>query len=132
MRQGIYRQVYHSKIWNFEINSTVLPSSEGYISQYRVYGLIVNENNEGIISIISLKNYMLPVLGLNSGYKVKYSPPPLGVPSGFSLWNSLRRRAIFDRISLVSSYYGYSILPRANTGYSVFWEIPLSKRPILK
>ena len=48
--------------------------------------LIVNEINEGIIGILFLKNYELPVLGLDSGYKVKYNPPPLGVPSGGGLY----------------------------------------------
>ena len=36
-----------------------------------------------------LKNDILPVLGLDSGYTVKYSPPPLEVISGFALGNSL-------------------------------------------
>ena len=31
------------------------------------------------------------------------------VPSGFALGNSIRRRGIFDRISLLSSLYGYII-----------------------
>ena len=56
-----------------------------------------------VIGILILKNNILPVLGLNSGYTVKYSPLPLGVPSGFALGNFLRQRAIFDRTSLVSS-----------------------------
>ena len=51
-------------------------------THYGVYGLVVNEINEGIISIIILKNDILPVLGLDSGCTVKYSPCPLGVPSG--------------------------------------------------
>ena len=66
-------------------------------------GLIGIVNEEGIIIIIILNNDILPVLGLNSGYTVKYSPPPSGVPSDFALKNSLRCRAIFDRIYLVSS-----------------------------
>ena len=44
------------------LNSMVLPSSKGYISQYtslEVYGLIINEINEGIISIMILKNDIL-------------------------------------------------------------------------
>ena len=49
------------------------------------------------------------VLGLNLGYTVKYNPLPFGVSSGFALWDSFRQRVIFDRISLVSSYYRYSI-----------------------
>ena len=63
----------------------------------------VNEINKGIISITIIKNVILPVLGLDLVYTVKYSPPSLGVPSGFALENSLRRRAIFDRLSLVLS-----------------------------
>ena len=50
----------------YKLKSTVLPSSGGYILQYTpygVYGLIVNEINEGIISIFILKNDILPVLG---------------------------------------------------------------------
>ena len=69
-----------------KFNSTVIPSSEGYISHYTpngVYWLIVNEINEGIISIIILKNDILPVLGLDAGYLAKYCPPPWGVPSGY-------------------------------------------------
>ena len=38
----------------------------------------------------------MSILGLDSG-----------VPSGFALGNSFRQRVIFDRISLVSSSYGY-------------------------
>ena len=74
-----------------KFNSTVLLSSRGYIllvtplGAYGVYGLIVNEINEGIISIKSLKNYILSIWGLNSAYKVKYRPPPMGVPSGLAL-----------------------------------------------
>ena len=36
-------------------------------------------------------------------------PSPSGVPLGFALGNSFRWRVIFDRISLLSSHYGYSI-----------------------
>ena len=42
-----------------------------------------------------INNDILPVLGLNSGYTVEYSPPLLGVPSGCALRNSLWQRAIF-------------------------------------
>ena len=48
------------------------------MSNEGVYGLIVNENNEGIISIIILKNDILPVLGLNLGYMFKHSPQAEG------------------------------------------------------
>ena len=68
-----------------KLNSKVLPSSKGYSSQYTPYGvyrLIVNEINEGISSIIILKNVILPVLGLNLGYTVKYRPLSLGIPLG--------------------------------------------------
>ena len=52
----------------------------------------------------------MSVLGLNSGYTVKYNPLVSGVPSGFALGNSFRQTVILDHISLVSSLYGYSIL----------------------
>ena len=42
---------------------------------------------------------MLSVLGIDSGYAVKYTPSPSGVPSAFALENSFRRRGIFDRVS---------------------------------
>ena len=45
----------------------------------------------------------MSLLGLDSGYTVKYNPLPSGVPLGFALRNSFRRRVIFDRISLVLS-----------------------------
>ena len=50
------------------------------------------------------------VLGLDSGYMVKYNPLPSGAPSGFALGNFFRQRVIFDRISLVSSLCGYMII----------------------
>ena len=62
-----------------KLNSTVLPSSKGYILQYTPYGeykLIVNEINHGIISIIILKNSKLPHSPLaSSGYAMQ--PPSL-------------------------------------------------------
>ena len=70
---------------------------------------MVDEINEGIISITVLKTDILPVLGLNLGDTVKYSPLPSGVPSGFALGNSRRRRAIFDRRSLVSFQYRHTV-----------------------
>ena len=39
----------------------------------------------------------MSVLGLNSGYTVKYTPLPSGVPWGFALGNSFRQRGIFDQ-----------------------------------
>ena len=39
-----------------------------------------------------LEKYLLSVLGLNLGCTIKYSPLPSGVPSGFSLGNSIRQR----------------------------------------
>ena len=51
----------------------------------------------------------MSVLGLDSRYTVKYNSSPSGVPSGFALGNSFRQRGIFDRISLVSFLYGYSM-----------------------
>ena len=70
-------------------NSLIFPPSEEYISQstpWGVYGLIVNKNNEVKISLMVIKNDIKSVLGLNSGYTVKYNPlhsaVPLGLPSG--------------------------------------------------
>ena len=34
----------------------------------------------------------MSVLGLDSGYMVKYNPLPSGVPSGFALGNSFKHR----------------------------------------
>ena len=45
-----------------------------------VYGLIVNEINDEVIIITIIKIDIRPVLGLDSGYAVKYSPLPSGVP----------------------------------------------------
>ena len=52
-----YNNTYNNVILKF--NSLVLPSSQGYISQYTVhstgiYGLIADEIKEGIMSIIIL------------------------------------------------------------------------------
>ena len=55
-------------------NSLVFPRSKGYISQhtpYGVYGLIVYEMNEVNIILIIVKNYIMSVWGLDSGYMVK-------------------------------------------------------------
>ena len=46
------------------LDSSVLPSSEGYIPQYTlygVYGLIVNEINEVIISVMIVKNDIMSI-----------------------------------------------------------------------
>ena len=51
----------------------------------------------------------MSVLGLDSGYTIKYNPLPSGVPLGFALGNSFRQRVEFYHISLVSFLYGYSI-----------------------
>ena len=58
----------------------------------------------------------MSVLGLNLGYTVKSNPLPSGDPLGFALWNSFRQSVIFDRISLISSYYGYNILGMKDLG----------------
>ena len=39
-----------------------------------------------------VKNYIMSVLGLDSGYTVKYNPFPPRVPSGLALGNSFRQR----------------------------------------
>ena len=117
LQSCVYSTVYiiHYIILNngtLKSNSSIFPRSEGYITQYTpsgVFGLIDNENNEVNISLIIVKSDILSMLGLDLGYTVKYNPLPSGVPLGFALGNSFRHRVIFDRISLVSSKYGYSI-----------------------
>ena len=53
------------------------------------------------VTIMIPRNAILSVLRLNLACKVKKKPLPLGDPLGFALGNSLRHRAIFDRIYLV-------------------------------
>ena len=73
------------------------------LSPRKFFGAKLTETAKIIIIIIIVRNEIMSVLGLNSGYTVKYSPPPLRVPSIFALGNSLRQRAIFDCTSLVLS-----------------------------
>ena len=56
----------------------VIVSQNHYLNKIFDVHPLVNEIYEGIIIIIILKNDILPVLGLDSGYTVKYSPPPSG------------------------------------------------------
>ena len=49
------------------------------------------------------KNDIMPVLELNSGFMVKYSPSNLKAALGFVLGSFLSCRAIFDGISLALS-----------------------------
>ena len=58
----------------------------------------------------------MSVLGLDSGYRVKYNPLLSGGPSSFALRNSFRQSVIFDRISLVSSSSGDSTHPTKAEG----------------
>ena len=44
----------------------------------------------------------MSILGLNSGYTVKYNPLA-SVLLGFALGNSFRQRGIFDQMTLVLS-----------------------------
>ena len=76
-------------------NSSVFPWSEGYILQY------TPKEIDG--QIVELLNDIMSVLGLNSGYTVKYNPLSSGVPLGFALGHSFRQMVIFDSISLVLS-----------------------------
>ena len=76
------------------------------LSPKKFFGAKLTETAKIIIIIIIVRNEILSVLGLDSGYTVKYTPLPSGVPSGFALGNSFRQRGIFDRISLLLSYYG--------------------------
>ena len=83
-----YSTVYHSYDGTLKLISSVLPSSKGYISQYTpqgAYKRIFNDVNQVIISLMIVKNYIGFVLGLKSGYTVKYT---LRLPSGFALGNS--------------------------------------------
>ena len=48
---------------------------------------------------------LLFIVGLNARYPAKYIPSPMEVPSGFTLGNSHRQRAIFDHIPLLSRPY---------------------------
>ena len=102
-----------------------ITSQRGYISQYTplgVYGLIVHEINQVNIILMIVKNYIMSVLGLDSGYTVKYTPSPSGVPQGFALGNSFSRRGIFDHISLLSSYNTDTIF---STSPTVSFILPL-------
>ena len=106
-----------------KLNSTVLPSSEGYISQYTpkgVYRLIVNEINEGINWIIILNNDILSVQGLNSDILYLYCDKGRDIPWNIawahrnsqrqSLRNFLRAQTIFHRVSQLKSQYRHSQL----------------------
>ena len=66
-------------------------------------GLMVYKDTIFILGVQSSQYYNVSVLGLDSGYTVKYTPTSEEVPSGFTLGNSFRRRGIFDRISQVES-----------------------------
>ena len=56
----------------------------------------------------------MSVLGLDSGYTVKYTPPPSGVPSGYPLGNSFRRRGIFDRAMITLGAVGLHLKVPSN------------------
>ena len=96
--QGVYGE---SSIPVFALSSVRRINSSG-IAVGSIW-LNIIEIYETIINIIILQNDILPILGLDLGYTVKYSPPHPELPPGFALGNSLRRRAILDHISLVSS-----------------------------
>ena len=53
-----------------------------------------------------VKNDVMSVSILDSGYTVKYNPLPSGISLSFALG---KQRVIFEGISLVSSLYGYNI-----------------------
>ena len=67
--------------------------------------MLTTENSfslkSGFTKILFTPN--IPLLGLDSGYKVKYTLLSSGVPSGFALGNYFRQRGIFDCMSLLSS-----------------------------
>ena len=65
----------------------------------RSNGLILDEINEEIVTIMIFENYLLSILGLNSGFTVKYNPSPFEVPSGKGLY-----------LTLYHLFYGYRIL----------------------
>ena len=118
---GKWRHLLLSKVWTYSlqccpiciiiisfVRMSVLRQDNVFIIKFslsprKFFGAKLTETAKIIIIIIVVRNEILSVLGLNSGYTVEYSPSPSGVPSGFALGNSLGRRAIFDRISLLSS-----------------------------
>ena len=67
----------------YESSNRTTALSAAAIQLWGVYGIIVNECNEGIISIIFFKNDILPLLGLDLGYTVKYSPRELLQAEGY-------------------------------------------------
>ena len=95
--------------WNSTL-SIFLPSN-GYILHYTLIGLYSSIANETCESIFIVFFYIYSVLWLDSGYTVKFSPPPLGVPSSFALKNFLWQRASFYRSSLVLSEYLKYLFP---------------------
>ena len=72
-----------------------------------------------MILIRELLALWLSVLGLDSGYTVKYTPLPSGVTLVLALGNSFRQRGIFTRISLLSSEYGYSTIQNSRVDSAV-------------
>ena len=73
------------------------------LSPKKFFGAKLTETAKIIIIITIVRNDILSVLGLDSGYTVKHTPSPSGVPLGFALRHSFRQRGIFDRISLLLS-----------------------------
>ena len=56
---------------------------------------IHNKTAKGIIIAMVAKHVIISMLGLDSGYTVKYSSLPLGYPSAFGIGNSLRHTMYF-------------------------------------
>ena len=90
-----------------EVYLTIYPSSRPNANTLYVQSCMVHPTVK--------KNMMLHYIILNNGILKSNSS---GVPSGFPLGNSFRQRVIFDRISVVSSQYGYSTesVPRREKG----------------
>ena len=55
------------------------------LSPRKFFGAKLTETAKIIIIIIIVRHEIMSILGLDSGYTVKYSPSPSGVPSGEGL-----------------------------------------------
>ena len=82
--------LYHSWVGNIKIKLYHITFKRGIF--FTVHSLGSIRIDRVLISIIILNYNILSVSVLDLGYNVKYSPSQSGVPSGFALGSSLRRR----------------------------------------